>query len=96
MSKLIAILLSLLFLTLNIYSQDTLKWNFKYSGYHKKQSINPPLNFRKYRLSILIFTLHSTLHFFLKRYKSGDSSNVPGYYNPKIASSNLATATKNL
>ena len=27
------IILTLILLTSNIYSQDTLKWNFKYSGY---------------------------------------------------------------
>ena len=30
----------LLFFTLNVYSQDSLKWNFKYSGYVDLKTIN--------------------------------------------------------
>jgi hypothetical protein len=35
------IMLTLIFLTSNIYSQDTLKWNFKYSGYVDLKTIKP-------------------------------------------------------
>ena len=36
------IILTLFFLTSNIYSQDTLKWNFKYSGYVDLKTIKLP------------------------------------------------------
>jgi hypothetical protein len=42
------------------------------------------------------FSLHFSLHLFKKCQKTGDSSNVPGNHNPKVASSNLATATTKL
>ena len=40
MKKIINVIL--LFFTLNIYSQDTLKWNFKYSGYVDLKTIKLP------------------------------------------------------
>ena len=46
MIKLITMFSSLLFLALNIYSEDTLKWNFKYSGYANTKTIKLPKGVR--------------------------------------------------
>ena len=40
MKKIIIVIL--LFITLNVYSQDSLKWNFKYSGYVDLKTIKLP------------------------------------------------------
>ena len=40
MKKIIKIIL--LFLTFNVYSQDSLKWNFKFSGFMNSKTINLP------------------------------------------------------
>ena len=32
----------LLFLTVNVFSQDSIKWNFKYSGYFDLKTIKLP------------------------------------------------------
>ena len=41
MNKIIKTLL--LFFTLNAYSQDSLKWNFKFSGFMNSKTINLPM-----------------------------------------------------